>query len=204
MPMLRDQAKIAVLAVSAAFSLAAGRAEAQEAPGASAMALTPQESSVLDRISPESLRGHVSFLASDLLEGRGTPSRGLDLAAEYIAAQFRRAGLEPIGDDGYFQTARWREAKSPAEGFAAVLRSGGSEFPLQLDRLSLRYSERAIQIKNAPLVKVSALDPEALKAADPAAMKGKVVLFERPDPATVDRAKYNQVIGGYFRFVDRG
>src|SRR5437762_14053048 len=53
----------------------------------------------LDRISAESLRGHLSFLASDLLEGRYTPSRGLDLAAEYIAAQFRRAGLDPAGDD---------------------------------------------------------------------------------------------------------
>jgi hypothetical protein len=44
-------------------------------------------------ISADSLRGHLSFLSSDLLEGRGTPSRGVDLAAEYIAAQFRRAGL---------------------------------------------------------------------------------------------------------------
>src|SRR5437762_9490200 len=58
----------------------------------------------LDRITARSLRGHLSFLASDLLEGRSTPSRGLDLAAEYIAAQFRRAGLDPAGDDGYFQT----------------------------------------------------------------------------------------------------
>ncbi len=66
--------------------------------------LTPDRKSVLDRITPNSLKGHLSFLASDLLEGRGTPSRGLDLAAEYIAAQFRRAGLEPVGDDGYFQT----------------------------------------------------------------------------------------------------
>jgi hypothetical protein len=57
----------------------------------------------LDFISPNSLRGHVSFLASDLLEGRSTPSRGLDVAAEYIAAQFRRAALEPAGEDGYFQ-----------------------------------------------------------------------------------------------------
>jgi Zn-dependent M28 family amino/carboxypeptidase len=53
------------------------------------------------------MRGHLSFLASDALEGRATPSRGLDVAAEYIAAQFRRAGLEPAGDDGYFQTADW-------------------------------------------------------------------------------------------------
>lgn len=46
-----------------------------------------------------------------MLEGRDTPSRGLDIAAEYIAAQFRRAGLEPAGDAGkggerdYFQIA---------------------------------------------------------------------------------------------------
>ena len=57
----------------------------------------------LEFISPNSLRGHVSFLASDLLEGRNTPSRGLDVAAEYVAAQFRRAALEPAGEDGYFQ-----------------------------------------------------------------------------------------------------
>src|SRR5262245_22403894 len=64
--------------------------------------------SVLDAISANSLRGHLSFIASDLLEGRDSPSRGLDIAAEYIAAQFRRAGLEPVGDAGsYFQTSEW-------------------------------------------------------------------------------------------------
>src|SRR5215475_10035236 len=64
----------------------------------------------LDHVSVDSLRGHLSFIASDLLEGRNTPSRGLDIAAEYIAAQFRRAGLEPAGDVGgesYFQTSEW-------------------------------------------------------------------------------------------------
>jgi hypothetical protein len=79
---------------------------------------------LLERISASSMRGHLSFLASDALEGRGTPSRGLDIAAEYIAAQFRRAGLEPLGDDGYFQTADWtridpKRAKTPAAAAAA-------------------------------------------------------------------------------------
>ncbi len=60
---------------------------------------------VLDHISASSLKGHLYFLASDLLEGRGSPSRGLDLAAEYIADQFRRDGLEPAGDEDYFQTS---------------------------------------------------------------------------------------------------
>lgn len=78
--------------------------------------LDPQTAAVLRRISANSLRGHLSFIASDLLEGRGTPSRGLDLAAEYIAAQFRRAGLEPAGDDGYFQTADIREIEKKGSG----------------------------------------------------------------------------------------
>ena len=67
--------------------------------------ITPSIRAMLDHVSSNSLRGHLSFIASDALEGRGTPSKGLDLAAEYIASQFRRAGLEPAGDNGYFQTA---------------------------------------------------------------------------------------------------
>lgn len=59
----------------------------------------------LGRVTADDLRTHLKYIASDELEGRKTPSRGLDLAAEYIAKQFRTAGLEPIGDDGYFQTA---------------------------------------------------------------------------------------------------
>ena len=85
----------------------------------------------LERINADSLRGHLSFIASDLLEGRNTPSRGLDLAAEYIAAQFRRAGLEPAGKNGdgneYFQTTEFALRGSPespvrSQNVAALLR----------------------------------------------------------------------------------
>ena len=69
--------------------------------------LRPDERAALDHISANSLKGHLSFIASDLLEGRATPSRGLDIAAEYIAAQFRRAGLEPAVDGSYFQVTDW-------------------------------------------------------------------------------------------------
>jgi Zn-dependent M28 family amino/carboxypeptidase len=57
------------------------------------------------------MKGNLSFLSSDLLEGRATPSKGLDLAAEFIACQFRRFGLQPLGDDGYFQTATFPKGK---------------------------------------------------------------------------------------------
>jgi hypothetical protein len=80
--------------------------------------LTDDQQRIADHISENSLRGHVSFLASDALEGRATPSPGQEIAAEYIAAQFRRAGLEPAGDDGYFQTATFSELRSIKAGSA--------------------------------------------------------------------------------------
>jgi len=47
---------------------------------------------------------HVSYLASDELKGRGDGSPELETAADYIANQFRKAGLKPAGDnDTYFQ-----------------------------------------------------------------------------------------------------
>ncbi|MFM2126022.1 MAG: hypothetical protein RL328_2473 [Acidobacteriota bacterium] len=46
----------------------------------------------------------MTYLASDELEGRNTPSRGLDKAADYIAEQFRKAGLDTL-NGSYFQTA---------------------------------------------------------------------------------------------------
>lgn len=75
--------------------------------------MPPEQARLLATISADAMRGHLAFLASDALEGRGTPSRGLDITAEYIAAQFRATGLEPLGDDGYFQTADWRKVAPP-------------------------------------------------------------------------------------------
>ena len=52
--------------------------------------------------NPEKIRAHVKFLASDLLEGRGTGQRGGDIAAEYIATQFAEYGLKPAGENGSY------------------------------------------------------------------------------------------------------
>ena len=46
---------------------------------------------------------HVQFLASDKLEGRNAGSPGHRLAADYVAGQFKKAGLAPCGGDGYLQ-----------------------------------------------------------------------------------------------------
>lgn len=55
-------------------------------------------------VSPDNLRAHVQYLASDRLEGRGVGTNGGKLATEYIASQLKAAGVAPAGDHGtYFQ-----------------------------------------------------------------------------------------------------
>lgn len=55
-------------------------------------------------ITAAELRDYLTFLAADDMEGRKTPSRGLNIAANFIAANLSRWGLKPAGDEGtYFQ-----------------------------------------------------------------------------------------------------
>jgi hypothetical protein len=61
------------------------------------------------------LEADVRFLASDLLEGRGTPSRGLDVAAEYLAEGLRGAGVAPAAGGSYqqwYSVAEYRPAEA--------------------------------------------------------------------------------------------
>jgi len=58
-----------------------------------------------------SLVNHVTFLADDRLEGRRTGTAGEKLAMQYIAEQFRLAGLTPKGTEQYFQPFSVNEGK---------------------------------------------------------------------------------------------
>jgi hypothetical protein len=88
-------------------------------------------------VTADALKAHVSYLASDALEGRNSPSKGLDLAADYIAEKFRAIGLKPMGDDGYFQTAEWTRSAVNPEGFALTLESGGQRHDIAFDQVSM-------------------------------------------------------------------
>jgi hypothetical protein len=113
----------------------------------------------MNRVRAESIRAHLSFLASDVLEGRGTPSRGLDVAAEYIASQFRRAGIDPI-----YQPLNLREAAVDFEGFQGVVYDNGRELHIG----GVPVSRDGIQVEREPLL-------PAVSAAIPA--KDAVVVF---------------------------
>lgn len=57
-----------------------------------------------DTITAAQLKDYLSFIASDEMEGRDTPSRGLDTTAKFLAMNLSRWGFKPAGDEGsYFQ-----------------------------------------------------------------------------------------------------
>ena len=87
------------------------------------------------RIDPKAYIEHVKFLASDDLEGRGNGSRGLESAADYIAARFREAGLEPAGDAGtFFQQFEMTTGMSVDAGNSVTLRSGRTAVAFDVGR----------------------------------------------------------------------
>ncbi len=151
---------------------------------ATAQDLTADRKAALDRISADSLRGHLSFLASDLLEGRATPSRGQDLAAEYIAAQYRRSGLESIGDDGYFQTAKWQVSEPDAASFRLEIRIMGETHHVGSDAVSLSAAGK-LDLRGLSLIKVSGEDEVARLRPDQ--VEGKAVLIDLTGPRRADR-----------------
>src|SRR5260370_947227 len=56
----------------------------------------------VDTISAAQLKDYLSFIASDEMEGRDTPSRGLDTTAKFLAMNLSRWGFKPAGGDGTF------------------------------------------------------------------------------------------------------
>lgn len=61
------------------------------------------------------LAAHLRFLAADELMGRRAGTPGNDVAARYLAEQFRRAGAQPLESlGGYFQTIPFAFVRPPA------------------------------------------------------------------------------------------
>jgi hypothetical protein len=79
----------------------------------------------------DAIRAHVTFLASDLLEGRGTATRGHRIAAEYVASQYALAGLEPGANGSWYQDVPFLET-IPGAASTVTLTLQGSRTPVTL------------------------------------------------------------------------
>lgn len=94
---------------------------------------SPEEA--MAQIHPEAIRAHMNFLADDLLEGRGTATRGQDLAARYIATEFESLGLEPAGTNhSYYQSVPLRRIEIQAQQSSMALIRNGTEEQLQFGK----------------------------------------------------------------------
>jgi len=71
----------------------------------------------------------VESLANDGMEGRDTGSPGHKRAAEFVAAEFKKAGLEPAGVNGYIQPVKFKSRRILEEksSLALVPSSGGAK-----------------------------------------------------------------------------
>lgn len=163
--------------------LALGGAAAAAAAGAATTAEVARTAAAT--ITDARCRAHVAFLASDALEGRATPSRGLDIAAEYIAAQFERDGLAPGGDGGsWFQAFPIvREVRLVSSALAA----GGRAFEYGADYVPLPMTGRGAAEGRLVFAGYGITAPEA-SYDDYAGIdaRGKVVLVLRHQPREKD------------------
>ena len=96
---------------------------------ASAAASSDPSEEAMARIRPEAIRADIRFLSDDLLEGRGTATRGHQIAAKFMAAQFEGLGLQPAGDAGtYFQNVPLRSERiSQASSTLTLTRDGKAQ-----------------------------------------------------------------------------
>ena len=114
-----------VVVVGTSSGLASGSWAAPDP--ASQLGLAPDVAAAMEGISPDRIRAHVQFLADDLLEGRGTGTRGGDIAAHYIATQFALYGLKPAGDEGgYLQRVDFTGVQTQDGTMAALVPAHGS------------------------------------------------------------------------------
>ena len=76
-------------------------------------------------VKPEWVRAHEEFLASDVMQGRGSATRDEEITATYVASEFMGYGLKPVpGMSGYLQSA---EVVAPELDGQATLSAGGVE-----------------------------------------------------------------------------
>jgi Zn-dependent M28 family amino/carboxypeptidase len=116
-----------------AGSTSIGPASADPSDAGARLGFAPDVQAAMASIDPERIRAHVKFLADDLLEGRGTGTRGGDIAAPYIASQFELYGLKPAGDDGgYLQRVDFKGVQTLPATSASLLPAQGAPIDLKL------------------------------------------------------------------------
>ncbi|HKV94243.1 MAG TPA: M28 family peptidase [Candidatus Angelobacter sp.] len=153
----------------------------------------PAAQKAMNAIDSEKIRATVKYLSDDALQGRGTGQKGGDMAADWIAEQFKSYGLLPAGDAGtYFQKINFFGVTTdPKETQFAFVPKPGQEMALKFadDYVANDQTHATKSEIDAPLVYVGygIEAPEYhwddYKGTD---VKGKVLLMLVNEPPSDD------------------
>ncbi len=107
---------------SVGFAQAPAALAAKPAAQPHALKISSAERKFAEGVTAEQLKEYLYFVASDEMEGRDTPSRGLDTTAKFIAFNLTKWGFKPAGDDGTFfqKITLHRDTVDAAQSFAEV------------------------------------------------------------------------------------
>ena len=168
-----------------------------------AAAVSPTAQRGVDTISATQMKDYLTFIASDEMEGRDTPSRGLDTTAKFIAMNLARWGFKPAGDNGsYLQRIDLRRdridgAQTRVELNGRVLSAGADYLPAGG---SGNISGQLVFAGNGWLVKKKEID--SYNGID---ASGKIaVVFGSPNspPRGVTRADFGKQGEDYMNATD--
>jgi Peptidase family M28/PA domain len=160
---------------------------------ASLLTLVITFTAAAQQFSSDAIRAHVTFLASDLLEGRGTATRGYNIAAEYVAAQYLLAGLEPGANGSWYQDVPFRHTVAGADSTVTLVPNSGEPVTLKIFEDFTSYGDQQHGEKNLDAAVVYAgygvVAPDQ-KYDDYAGLdvKGKIVAIFHGAPARFPNA----------------
>jgi hypothetical protein len=176
--------------------------------------LTPELKNIINNVSPDAVKGHMTFLSDDLLEGRLPGTRGFSLASKYMEAQFVSLGLKPVvGDTSYIQRVPLQKGWIDESNCSFTLidknkketkLTYGKEFILS------PYYAAAQSSVTAPLVFVGfGVSAPEFKYDDyrKIDVKGKIVVYINDAPQsfpTGERAYYTTADSKYREAIKRG
>lgn len=134
--------------------------------GQTAVKVTPAEKKIVEGVTARQLSDYLHFVASDEMEGRDTPSRGLDTTAKFIGMNLSKWGFKPAGDDGTFyqKMALKRDAVDPA---ATSVEIGGQKYSYGEDIVRVsgnttgKLTAKIVFAGNGWMVKSKNLNPYA-------------------------------------------
>ncbi len=103
--------------------------------GGSSLPGAPDLRNTSAEIRPEDMRQHITYLASDALEGRMTGTKGEKLATEYVAGVFQQIGLVPLwSKDNWYDTFEFTAGVALGQGNKLQLALGEQRFDLAVDQ----------------------------------------------------------------------